>query len=158
MEDKFLKYSRLYVLVFLLFLSIPVTIGLLVAFFYGFSKLISLGPADLVFQLLVISLPASVLGAVYLIFFRRTARHPSAVVRIVSRLLFVVGLASCVFFLVKDIIAFFRQPSYDISDYSCFSIAFMAGNIATLFLVAILQAFTTEKEKDWREKSRERGL
>ena len=38
MEDRFVKYSKLYALIFLLFLSVPVILGLIVAAFYGISK------------------------------------------------------------------------------------------------------------------------
>jgi hypothetical protein len=31
---------------------------------------------------------------------------------------------------------------------------FLAGNIGLLFLLAILQAFTTNKEEDWMDKRR----
>jgi hypothetical protein len=30
----------------------------------------------------------------------------------------------------------------------------MAGNVAALFLIAIVQAFTTKKELDWMERKR----
>jgi len=36
MDDKFLKYSKLYILIFLMFLAIPVILGLLVVTFWGF--------------------------------------------------------------------------------------------------------------------------
>ncbi len=73
-------------------------------------------------------------------------------VRIISKILFVIGFCCCVVFLVLDIVSFFTRQSYDITDYRSFSTFFLAGNIAGLFLIAVMQAFTTGKEKDWLEK------
>jgi len=152
MDDKFIKFSKLYVLIFLLFLSIPVVFGLVIATFYGFSKMISSAPVDIAFELLVISVPASVFATVYYIFFTRTKRHPSALVRFISKTLFIIGFSIAIVFLVLDIITYFHKPENDVTNYRCFNIFFLAGNVGGLFLVAILQAFTTEKEKDWLEK------
>lgn len=156
MEDKFFKYSSLYVLVLLLFLAVPVSIGTVFALFYGFGKLTLSKPGDLIYSLIIICLPAALFCSVYYIFFRRTRGHRSAPVRYFSYALFITGFAASVFFLVRDIISYFKTPGFDISNYSCFSLPFMAGNIGALFLVAIVQAFTTEKEKDWIEKRKER--
>ena len=155
MEDKFVRYSKLYILVFLMFLAIPVTIALIIGFFYGFSKLISSAPVDVIFEMLIVSIPAAIFTSAYVIFFKRTKQHPSPVVRIVSRILFVTGFCWCCVFLVMDMISFFNKQSYDVTDYRSFSTIFLAGNIAGLFLIAIMQAFTTQKEKDWLEKHRE---
>jgi hypothetical protein len=158
LEDKFTRFTKLYILIFLMFLSIPVTIALIIGVFYGFSKIIASGPADIIFQLLIICLPPAVFSSAYVIFFKRTKRHPSSVIRICSYILFVIGLACSAFLLTRDIIAFFTMPEYDVADYRCFSIWFLAGNIGALFLIAIVQAFTTNKEKDWIEKAKEKGL
>lgn len=139
-----------------LFLCIPLIVGLLFWFFYGFAKLVSLGPATFVYRLLIICLPAAVFSSAYLIFFKRTKGHPVSWVRIFSKIIFVIGLAAAVFFLVTDLIYFFAKAGNDIANYNSFSIGFMAGNVGTLFGVAILQAFTTQKEVDWIEKRKER--
>ena len=156
MDDKFLKYSRLYLFIFLLFLSIPVVFGLVIATFYGFSKMISSAPVDIFFELMIISIPAAIFTTAYVIFFIRTKRHPSPLIRIISRILFIIGtLVSCTF-LVLDIISYFHKQNNDVSNYHCFNIFFLAGNIGGLFLIAIMQAFTTSKEKDWLEKRKEK--
>lgn len=153
MEDKFVRFSKLYILIFLSFLAIPVSLGLIAAILYGLSKTISSGPIDFVFHLLVISLPATVFATAYSIFFKRTAQHPVAAIRIISKILFAIGIISCLVLLTLDIILFFHQPATDIIDYRCFSIAFLAANVGGLFLIAILQAFTTKKETDWLERA-----
>jgi type III secretory pathway component EscS len=157
MEDRFVKYSKLYFLVFLLFLSIPVIIAVIFGLLYGFAKLVSSRPGDMVFELLVISIPPAIFSAAYYIFSKRTKTHPSAVVRIISQILFVLGIGCSMTVLVFTIIAFFKARHHNITDYTSYTLAFMAGNIALLFLIAIMQAFTSRKEKDWMEKRKEMG-
>lgn len=151
MEDKFIRYSKLYFLIFLLFLSVPVIVGLTVATFWGFSKVVSLGPAEMVFGLLIMSVPCAIFASAYYIFFKRTKFHPSAIVRVISRALFVIGFCIAFIFLVLDIIEYFHKP-VDVSDYRSFNMWYLAGNIGGLFIIAIMQAFTTQKEKDWMER------
>ena len=151
MEDKFIRYSKLYFLIFLLFLSIPVIIGLIIATFYGFSKVLSIAPMDVVFELLIMSIPCAIFASAYYIFFKRTKFHPSAVVRIISRTLFAIGFCLALVFLVLDFITYFQKP-IDVGDYHSFNMWYLAGNIGGLFIIAIMQAFTTQKEKDWMER------
>jgi predicted membrane protein len=162
MEDRFTKYSKLYVLVFLLFLSIPVLTGLLLAVFYGFSKLVSSRPTDIIFELLIISLPPAIFTAAYYIFSKRTKTHPSAVVRMISQAFFMIGICCSILILVWSIITYFRSGHQDVSAYQSCSLAFLAGSTGGLFLIAIIQAFTTNKEEDWMEKRKrthkEKGL
>lgn len=154
MEDRFLKYSKLYILIFLMFLAVPVALGLLVAFFYGVSKLVSSGFVDITFGLGVVTIAPALFSSVYLIFFKRTKKHPSSVVRIISSIFFVVGFAVSLFVLVTDMISFFTKFNIDITGYKCYSLPYMAGNVAGLFIIAIMQAFTTKKEVDWMERNR----
>lgn len=153
MEDKFIRYSKLYFLIFLLFLSVPVIIALIIATFYGFSKVLSMAPVDVVFELLIMSIPCAIFASAYYIFFRRTKFHPSAVVRVISRTLFVIGFCLAISFLVLDIITYFHKR-IDVGDYRSFNMWYLAGNIGGLFIIGIMQAFTTEKEKDWMERGK----
>ncbi len=152
MEDKFIRYSKLYILLFLLFLSVPVIIGLIIATFYGFSKLVSLAPAETIFELLIITIPASLFTTIYLFFARKTKFHPSIPVRIISWIVFGLGVGISVVFLFLDMRSFFLGHNQDIVGYLSFSLFYLAGNMAALFAVAIMQALSTEKEKDWRER------
>ncbi len=152
MEDRFTKYSKLYFLIFLLFLSVPVIISLVVGVFYGFSKLISSRPVDIIFELLIISMPPAIFSAAYFIFSKRTKTHPSAVVRGISQTLFTIGICCSVVILVLSLLTYFNKGYNSATDYKSYSLAFAAGNIAALFLIAIMQAFTTKKEEDWLEK------
>ena len=158
MEDKFTRYTKLYILIFLMFLSIPVIVGLIIGTFYGFSKIVSSAPIDIIFQLLVIAMPPAVFSTAYIIFFRRTGKHPVKAVRIISMLLFIIGFISSIAVLVMDMLSFFKHRGLDVNDFNSFNIWFLAGNIGGLFLIAIMQALTTQKEKDWLEKRRERDI
>ena len=152
MEDRFLKYSKLYILIFLLFLAIPVLLGLLVLTFYGFSKLVSSNIVDIIFGLGVITLAPALFSSVYVLFFKRTKQHPVSVVRVISKTLFVAGILCSISILVLDMITFFRKFEIDITAYHSFSLAYLAGNVGGIFLVAIIQAFTTQKEVDWMDR------
>lgn len=154
MEDRFTKYSKLYIIIFLLFLSVPVLLGLVIAAFYGISKLVSSTVADISFGLGVVSLPPALFMSVYYIFFKRTKYHPVAAVRIVSRIIFITGFIISLFVLVYDMRSFFTRYSTDIAGYLGYSLIYLAGNVTMLFLVAIIQALTTGKEVDWMDRRR----
>jgi hypothetical protein len=154
MEDRFIKYSKLYALIFLMFLAVPVILGIIVAAFYGISKLVSSSVVDIVFGLGVVTMAPALFSAVYVIFFKRTTKHPVAAVRIISKVLFVTGILIGVFVLVADMITFFTKFQIDITGYKCFSLAYMAGNVGGLFLIAIIQAFTSSREIDWMDRNK----
>jgi len=154
MEDRFIKYSKLYALIFLLFLCVPVLLGLLIAFFYGISKLVSSTIADITFGLGIVSLAPAVFMSVYFIFFKRTKKHPAKAVKIISQIIFVAGFLTSLVVLIFDMISFFTKFSTDITGYHGLSLTYLAGNVALLFLIAIVQAFTTNKEVDWMDRQR----
>lgn len=154
MDDRFTKYSKLYILIFLLFLSVPVMIGLIVAAFYGISKLVSSSVVDIIFGLGIVTLAPALFSSVYVIFFKRTKKHLVAAVRIISKTLFAIGIVISAVVLVNDMISFFTKFNTDIAGYRSFSLPYMAGNVAMLFLIAIIQAFSTNKEVDWMERKR----
>lgn len=154
MQDRFTKYSKLYILIFLLFLSVPVLLGLIIAAFYGVSKLVSSTVADISFGLAVVTLAPAVFMSVYYIFFKRTRNHPVETVKLISRILFVAGFIASLAVLVYDMRSFFTKYSTDIASYLGFSLAYLAGNVATLFIIAIMQALTTGKEVDWMDRKR----
>ena len=75
MEDRFIKYSKLYALIFLMFLAVPVILGILIAAFYGLSKLVSSSVIDIVFGLSIITLAPALFSSVFVIFYRRTKKQ-----------------------------------------------------------------------------------
>ena len=152
MEDRFIKYSKLYALIFLLFLSVPVILGLVIVAFYGISKLVSSSYIDITFGLGVVTMAPALFSAVYVIFLKRTKKHPVTWVRIMSSTLFIIGIAISLFVLVIDMISFFTKFKIDIDAYESYSLVYMSGNVSMLFLIAIIQAFTSSKEVDWMDR------
>ena len=152
MDDRFTKYSKLYFIIFFLFLSVPIIIGLFIAIMYGLSSLVSSKPMDLLYEILIISLAPAIFATVYYIFFKRTKKHPLVIVKAISYAVFIIGFCSCIAVLVKDYIKFFNKSVFGTEGYWGFGLLFLAGNVAALFAIAILQALTTNKEEDWLEK------
>jgi len=156
MDDRFIKYSKLYTLIFLFFLAVPVLFALVIATLYGFSKMVSSGPVDLLFELMIISVPSAVFTTAYYIFFTRTRKHTSATVRMISYPLFIIGFSIAVVFLIMDLVSYLHKAQGDVTGFLCYNIFFLSGNVFALFTIALMQAFTTEKEKDWLEKRKDR--
>jgi hypothetical protein len=99
-------------------------------------------------------LAPAVFMSVYFIFFKRTKNHPVAAVRIISKIFFVAGFLISLAVLVYDMRSFFTKYSTDIAGYMGLSLTYLAGNVAMLFLIAIIQALTTSKEVDWMDRNR----
>lgn len=158
MDDRFTKFSKLYILIFLLFLSFPVFIGLGIGFFYGFFSLVSSKPLDIFLELFVIAIPPAIFSSVYFIFIKRTKYHPSPLVKIISQTIFVIGLMFCIYTLAINFWDYYKTGRHNITTYTTFSLPFLAGNIGTLFIIAIIQAFTTNKEEDWLEKRKKKTI
>ena len=154
MEDRVIKYSKLYALIFLLFLCVPVLLGLIIATFYGISKIVSSTVADISFGLGVVSLTPAVFMSVYFIFFKRTKKHPAKAIKIISQIIFLAGFLISLVVLVFDMISFFTKFNTDITGYHGLSLTYLAGNVSILFLIAIIQALTTNKEVDWMDRER----
>jgi hypothetical protein len=154
MDDKFLKYSKLYLYIFLAAFAFVLGVGLLIGLFYGFSKVVSSHPVDVAFELIVIGIPTIIFSTAYIIFFKRTKTHPSKIVQYISYTLFIAALIYCgvgLFWSIKD---YFLLKRSVISQYHTFTLPYLAGNVGLLFIIAIMQALTTEKEVDWRERGR----
>ncbi len=158
MDDRFTKFSKLYFLIFGLFLSVPVITALIIGFFYGFFKIFASRPLDVFYELLVLVIPAALFGAVYYIFISRTKKHPSKPVKVISQVLFIIAFCTCAVVLVLDLLHYFKLNfgTYDVGFFYSYSQAFLAGNIALLFVLAIAQAFSTPREEDWQEKRKRR--
>lgn len=56
--------------------------------------------------------------------------------------------------MVTDLIHFFRTMATDTDKYFSYHLGFLVSNGALIFFIGILQALTTEKEKDWMERNR----
>jgi len=109
-------------------------------------------------MLFIIIVPASLFISIFVIYFKRTASHPSAGVRVISKSIFVLALILWAAAFIMDMVTFFKNGSREISNYYSYNIFLLAGSVATIFLIGVVQALSTTKEKDWIEKRKERGL
>jgi hypothetical protein len=157
MEDRYGKYIRLFTtLVFTM-------IGLLIAFIIMlllvrliFGLLDYIPWSAYIYTLFIVSVPAMLFTSIYIIYFKRTRYQLSAIVKYVSYTIFSMALGFWAYFFVKDIIIFSKHAYTDIDKYNCYEMIFLAANVAAIFLVGIMQAFSAPKEKDWMEKRAER--
>lgn len=152
MEDRFTRYTKLYIYIFLLFLSIPVILILFLGIAYGFSKLIPARPAEKIFQVVLMAITSAIFFASYYLMIRKTRFHPSKAVKIISYILLVLGAGFLMYVLVSEFMHMFKKGL----DRGLFSVVFLAVNFGLLFIVAVIQAATTQKEKDWMEKVKDR--
>ena len=51
-----------------------------------------------------------------------------------------------------DVVKFFTTQATDTDKYYSYNLLFLVCNGALIFLIGILQALTTEKEKNWMER------
>ena len=103
-----------------------------------------------------ILLPACFFCSIYWIYFRRTRTYPVVWVRYFSNVVFFVFIGLWIYLLAKDGQLFFKKSYTTIDKYESYNLLFLSVNIATLFLIGIIQALSTEKEKDWMQKRAER--
>lgn len=157
MEDKFAKYLQLSNR---LIITLIAFVAALIAIMYGlklaFGLLDSLPWFVYLFTLFIVMVPTLIFITIFLVYFSRTKKHPSAVVRYLSWSLFIAALAAWFYFLVTDLITFIKTGSQQIGNYHSYSVMFLAGSVAMIFIVGIIQALSMPKEKDWIEKRKER--
>jgi hypothetical protein len=153
MEDQFAKFLRLFGNIFFAFLGFVVALMLLM---FGLRLLLS--GLDYIpwftyfYMSLMLLIPPALFVSVFTIFFNRTKKHPSKAIRIFSSLLFIVAIICWIIALSLDFVAFFKDASPEISHYYSYNLLFLVSNAGLIFFTGILQALTTEKEKDWMEK------
>ncbi|RYD70417.1 MAG: hypothetical protein EOP53_25465 [Sphingobacteriales bacterium] len=157
MEDKFAKYLQLTNrLVIILVVFVATLLLVLFGLRLAFGLLDSMPWFRYLFILFIIMVPTILFITVFGVYFSRTKKHPSAFVRYLSWGLFSIALITWFYFLVTDMITFFKTGSQEIASYHSYSVFFLAGSVALIFIVGIIQALSLAKEKDWMEKRNER--
>lgn len=157
MEDKFTQYLKLSNRLILILVGfVAFLLLLLLGLRYSFRLLDSMPWFVYLFTLFIIMVPTLVFITIFLVYFSRTKKHPSATVRYFSWSLFTGALILWGYILVTDIFTFFKTSSQQIGHYNSYSVLFLAGSVALIFFVGIIQAISTPKEKDWIEKRKER--
>jgi hypothetical protein len=152
-DEKYLiLLGRLLLLGFSFLLAIVILL-LLLRLFFGLLSYMAW--TEYIFMAGVLFLPACFFISVFLVYFRRTRRHPSKPVRYFSQTIFVVALIAWLYALGTDALFFFQKRNVDIDQYRSYSLWYLAGSVATIFFIGVIQAFSTEKEKDWMDRSPE---
>ena len=156
MEDKYTKYFQLSLKLFFTFLGfIIVLLLVLLGLKFLFGMLDKIPWFVFMYMLFIIMVPATLFISIFIIYFKRTAQHPSRIVRGISYSIFAIALLFWGTCFVLDIIVFLKKASREIGNYYSYNIFLLAGSVVVIFLVGVLQALSTEKEKDWLEKRHE---
>jgi hypothetical protein len=155
MEDRLSKFLRLFgnvMLLLLLFLVLPFLVLILLRLLMG--SLDSISWFSYVYLVFMLLLPTAVFTSVYIIFYKKTATHPSKSVRLISKIVFIAAILGWISTVIWDLSVFFQKRYTDIDKYFSFNLLYLASNGFAIFLIGIIQALTTEKEKDWFDKYR----
>jgi len=107
------------------------------------------------YMCIIILIPPVLFGTVYIIFFKKTKYHPSKLVQMISYGLFIAGIISWGAILTLDFTEFFRNNYPDIDRYHAYNLLILFINVAVIFFTGVMQALTTEKEKDWMERRKQ---
>lgn len=147
------RFLRLFGNIFFSFLGVLLAVALVMLLL----RLISTGfdaiPWFTYFYMcMILLIPPSLFGTVYFIFFKKTSLHPAAAVKYISYVLFIAGLLSWLTVLIVDFKEFFTNHYPDIDRYHGYNLLFLFIHVAVIFFTGVMQALTTEKEKDWMEK------
>lgn len=157
MEDRFSKYFHLTFNLFFTFLGFILALLLVMVGLKYLLQFLDYIPWFVyLYALFILFVPGALFLSIFTIYFKRTAAHPSNVVRWISYSIFAIALLGWSTFFILDMIAFVKTGSRQIGHYYSYNIFLLAGSVATIFLVGVLQALSTAKEKDWMEKRRER--
>ena len=105
-------------------------------------------------MIFIILVPAGLFIPAYIVYIRRTATHPNLIVKWISYVIFTFAIATWSVFLCMDMVTFYKHAYTAIGMYKSYDMVFLAVNVASFFLVGVMQAFTTAQEKDWMERSR----
>lgn len=155
MEDNFSKLLRLFGTLFLSFIGFFAGLAVImlgIRFFFGLLSYITW--INYVYMIFILAIPAALFITAYIIYFKRTIYHRSAGIRWLSYILFSAALIAWVIFFIWDLITFSRHGYPTIGVYKSYNMIFLFMNVACFFIIGVIQAFTTEKEKDWMERKK----
>ncbi|MBU3713600.1 MAG: hypothetical protein FGM46_01480 [Ferruginibacter sp.] len=153
MEDTLSKYLRIIGNVLLaFFIFLIAALGFLILSKLLFGLLDNISWFSFLYMSLILLLPSMFFITVFLIYFKRTIKHRSVVVRWLSYAIFSFIIISWMVFLFEDVRTYINYYYTDIGKYNSYNMLFLASNVATIFIVGIIQALSTEKEKDWLDK------
>ncbi len=157
MDDQFVKYSKLLSAIFLLFMGVLLVFALIILAVRLLFGLFDYIPwASYIYMVFIVAAPALLFISVFSIFFKRTLKHPSPVAKYFSLLVFAIALLLWVYTLYTDMVLFSKKYYVDAAKYNSYQFWMLVGSVLAIFFTGLIQALTTEKEKDWLEKRKER--
>ncbi|MEX1203511.1 MAG: hypothetical protein WEA59_09720 [Ferruginibacter sp.] len=143
--------------IFFLFVGFIVSLlAVLFALKYIMGALDYLPWFSYLFTIFIMMVPSVLFITVFIIYLKRTQFYPSPVVKWISIILFSIALLFWVYFLIIDVIYFFKTGAREVGKYNSYNVIYLSTSVAMIFLIGVLQALSTEKEKDWLEKRKER--
>lgn len=152
-EDKLSRFIKLFGLILLSGLLVLIFLVLIMLGLRLFFDQVGNMPwMTWSYRVLILSLPAAIMISAYVIFLKRTGAHPSAPVKWISYLLISAACLWMLYAFTTDLISFVRKPVNVISSFLSYNKYILAGHVALLFFTGVLQALTTEKEKDWMDR------
>ena len=155
MEDSLSKYLKLGGSIMLAFLSFILLLAIfMVSMRLLFGVLDQMSWMNFIFLLFILSVPAAIFITAFIVFYKRTAMHTSGPVRIISRVFFLLALIGWVIIYILDMITFAKHSYAEIFRYYSFNLLYLFISVALIFFTGVLQALTTEKEKDWHDRVR----
>jgi len=154
MEDKLSRFIKLFGLLLMSFILVIIFLVLIMLGLRLFFDQVGNMPwMTWAYRMLILSLPAAIMTTAYVIFMKRIGGHPARYVRWISYLLIGAAAVWMLFAFTMDVISFVQKPVNTISTFLSYDKYFLAGHVSLLFFTGVLQALTTEKEKDWMERS-----
>lgn len=159
MESTYSKYIRLFGNIFFLFLGFILLLVIIVLGLRLFFGLLSYIPwISIIYSLFILLTPLCIFGTAFLVFFKRTFRHPSASVRVISYIFFTGILLCWLGFTVYDLLTFFKHQYQSIDKYYSYNLLFLTINVFGLFAIGIMQALSLPKEVDWMDRQPKDGV
>ena len=155
MGDRFSKYFQLTFNLFFTFVGFILALLILMLGLKYILQLLDYIPWFVyLYTLFIIVVPAALFMSIFAIYFKRTSAHPSKIVRSISYTIFTIALICWAVLFVIDMVTFVKTGSRQIGSYYSYNIFLLAGSVATIFLVGVMHALSTDKEQDWMEKRR----
>lgn len=153
MEDRYSKYFQLSFNLFFTFIGFILSLALVLIGLKYIFRLVDYIPWFVyVYMMFIIIVPATLFITIFIVYSKRTAGHPSKPVRYISYIIFAAALLSWCAAFTADMFTFFKNGYREISNYYSYNIFLLTASVASIFIIGVIQALSTEKETDWLEK------
>ena len=153
MEPKPARFIQLLALIGSVFIGTLVAVFLLLLLFRVMMAALDQIPwLTYMYMGVMLCVPPVLFCTVFYIFFKRTDSHPSKPVRLFSKSIFLLAIAYWVILLGIDLVFFMKNGYGELGKYETYNLIPLFSTVALIFFMGVLQALTTEKEKDWMDK------